>query len=216
MTKYGKLTLGLIAAWFVFSLSASALHLFQNDAARLGLPVAIAALTPLVLFLLWFAASAGFRRFALSLDPSILTLVQTWRIGGFVFLVLYAFGILPGVFALPAGWGDMLIGATAPLVALRFAQPGHRKGFVLWQVLGMFDLVMAVTLGTTARLISPNGVATAAMTVLPLSMVPTFIVPLLLIFHLICIAHANHWRRVSGDARTAATGARSLLTENSH
>jgi len=28
MTKYGKLTTGMIAAWFVFALAASASHLF--------------------------------------------------------------------------------------------------------------------------------------------------------------------------------------------
>lgn len=191
--KYARLTTGLVVAWFIFSLSASALHVFKNDSARLGLSVGLAALIPIVVFSLWFAASAGFRGFAMSLNPRVLSLVHTWRIGGFTFLVLNAFGILPAVFAWPAGVGDMLIGATAPLVAWRLAQPDHRNRFMLWQALGMLDLVTAVTLGTTAGLISPHGVAMTAMTVLPLSLVPTFIVPLLLIFHIICIAQARRW-----------------------
>jgi hypothetical protein len=142
---------------------------------------------------MWFAASAGFRGFAMSLNPRVLSLVHTWRIGSFTFLVLNAFGILPALFAWPAGVGDMLIGATAPWVAWRLAQPDYRNRFVLWQALGMLDLVTAVTLGTTAGLINPHGVAMTAMTVLPLSLVPTFIVPLLLIFHIICIAQARRW-----------------------
>jgi hypothetical protein len=191
--KYAKLATGLLVAWAVLSISASALHVFTNNAARLGPAVGLAALIPVVGFSVWFVASPGFRTFAMSLNPRLLTLVQTWRIGGFTFLALNAFGILPAVFALPAGWGDVLIGATAPLVAWRLAQSDHKNSFLLWQGLGIVDLVMAVTLGTTARLISPHGAAMTAMTVLPLSMIPTFVVPLLLMFHIICIAQATRW-----------------------
>ena len=38
-----------------------------------------------------------------------------------------------------------------------------------------------------------------AMTVLPLSLIPTFLVPLFFILHLICIAQARAWRVASGD-----------------
>src|SRR5215467_1930522 len=68
-------------------------------------------------FILWLA-SPGFRQFVLSLNPKNLTIVQTGRIGGMTFVVLYVYGILPGVFALPAGWGDFAIGITAPFVAI--------------------------------------------------------------------------------------------------
>jgi hypothetical protein len=50
-----------------------------------------------------------------------LTAVQTWRIIGFTFLLLEARGMLPGVFAWSAGYGDMLIGVTASLVAWKLA-----------------------------------------------------------------------------------------------
>jgi len=88
MKHYGKLTLALIAGWFIFALSASALHLFRNNSQRVGIAVAIAALTPIVIFALWFAASETFRQFALSLNPRMLTLAQSWRIIGFTFVVL--------------------------------------------------------------------------------------------------------------------------------
>jgi len=192
--SYGRLTGGLIAAWFIFALSASALHLFKTDPEVPPLALGLAVLIPLVVFVLWFATSAGFRQFALSLNPGILTFVQSWRIAGFVFLALYTVGLLPGVFALPAGWGDIAIGATAPLAALKLANFSRRRGFVFWQVLGIFDLVMALTLGTTARWISPNEVSTALMTVLPLSLIPTFAVPLLIMLHVVCIAQARRWK----------------------
>lgn len=190
MTKinYRWLTSGLIALWFIFSVSASALGLFRNDSARLGLGVAIAATTPLLTLFLWFAGSAEFRDFTLSLDPRLLTIVQAWRIEGSVFLVLYGLGLLPGIFALPAGWGDVAIGATAPFVTFGLLNLEHRKTFIAWQALGILDLVSAVTLGATAGLIHPNGVGMTPMTVLPLSVIPTFFVPLFLMLHVISIA----------------------------
>ena len=196
MKSYGKLATGLMVAWFIFALSAAALHLFQNDANRIGVGVGIAALAPIVLFSLWFAVSQRFRQFTLSVNPTILTAAQAWRIG-FTFVLLEARGVLAAVFALPAGYNDMAIGVTAAFVAWMLANPGHRNSFVLWQVLGIMDLMLAVTLGTTASLISPHGPTTVAMTVLPLSLVPTFLVPLFAIFHLICIAQARTWNAAS-------------------
>jgi hypothetical protein len=192
MKTYGKFVTGLVVAWFVFALSASAAHWFRNDSQHFGLGVALAALVPLVIFAVWHASSEKFREFTLSLDVSKLTLAQSWRLIGFTFVLLQARGALPAVFALPAGYGDMFIGATATYVALRLANPAHRAGFILWQALGITDLVLAVSLGTTARLLAP-GSSMSPMTVLPLSLVPTFLVPLFLIFHFISIAQARQW-----------------------
>ena len=193
MKNYGKFTAGLIAVWFVSVLSASAFHLFTNNANRIGLAVAVAAVTPILVFALWLSASERFRRFVFSLDPKLLTLAQSWRIIGFTFVLLEARGILPAVFALPAGYGDMAIGATATLVAWKLADPTHRNSFILWQALGIADLVTAVGLGTTATLLNPHGPSTVPMTMLPLSLIPTFLVPLFFIFHVICIAQARSW-----------------------
>jgi hypothetical protein len=193
MPKYAKLTAGLIGAWFVLSLVAAALHVYRTGPTALAIPLGLAVLSPIVAFLVWFAASVEFRQFTMSLNPRILTMVQSWRIAGYVFLVLATYGILPGLFAWPAGWGDLAIGATAFLVALKWANPDHRRAFIIWQILGIADLVNAVAMGTLAGVIDPRGIPTNAMTVLPLSMIPTFAVPLFLILHVICIAQARRW-----------------------
>ena len=201
MKNYAKLAAGLIVGWFHVAFAASAVRLFKNESNRFGIALALAALAPIVAFSLWFAMSQKFRHFALSLNPRILTSVQSWRILGFVFVLLQAHGILPATFALPAGYGDMVVGASAPLVAWRLARPSRRGSFILWQLLGIADLIMAVSLGTTARLSSAPGTSMGAMTALPLSLVPTFIVPLLFIFHVICIAQARTWKGTSGEIR---------------
>jgi len=192
--KYAKLTTRLIFVWFLFSLTASALHLFRTEPDQPPIPLGLAVLIPIAIFAIWSATSQPFRQFLLSLNPSTLTFVQAWRIARFVFLVLYTYSILPGQLALPAGWGDIAIGATAPLVALKLTNPNHRKGFIVWQLLGITDLVNAVGMGVAARFINPHGIATSAMTVLPMSLIPTFAVPLFMILHFICIAQARQWQ----------------------
>jgi len=210
MKHYGKLTLGLVVGWLVFAVAASALHLFRNNSNRIGLAVAFAAFAPILIFALWFGGSQGFRHFALSLNPRALTVAQTWRILGFVFVLLEARGVLPTVFAIPAGYGDMLIGITASLAGFALAEPKHRTSFLGWQVLGMTDLIVAVGLGVAAPVLSPDGGLIWRMTVLPLSLVPTFLVPLFFIFHVICFAQARSWRVVAADRRQSAGGLRAM------
>jgi hypothetical protein len=203
MSKYGKITAGLLLVWFVAVFSASAGHLFKNQSAQFGLGVAVAALVPMIVFSLWFTVSEGFRDFALSLNPRTLTSVQVWRILGFTFLLLEARNVLPAVFALPAGYGDMFIGVTAGFAAWKLAEPAHRGSFLFWQAIGILDLISAVSLGTTARLLDPHGPSMVAMTVLPLSLIPTFLVPLFLMLHVICIAQARNWKTASEERQSS-------------
>ena len=196
---YNKITGGLIAGWFVIALAASAMHAFETEPTRPPLPLLVAVVTPILIFSIWYWLSRGFREFVLALDPRTLTAVQAWRIAGFVFLVLYAYRILPGLFALPAGWGDIAIGASALLVAANLATAAHRTTFIFWQLLGIADLVTALGTGAAGQFIRPqdftgaSGIATSPMTVLPLSVIPVFAVPLFLILHIICIAQARRW-----------------------
>jgi hypothetical protein len=155
-------------------------------------------LLPLAIFTTWYLASSQFRGYILSLSPRLLTLLHSWRVVGFVFLVLASYNILPRLFALPAGWGDIAIGLTAPFVAYRLAVPAHRRIFIFWQLLGVADLVTAISLGALAPLLNPqqlasNAATSAPMAALPLSLIPTFFVPLLLILHSISIAQARRW-----------------------
>jgi hypothetical protein len=202
MKAYAKFTAGLMVACFAFALIGGALGLFQNQANRFGAAVGTAAGVPLVVFAVWFAASDSFRKFALGLNARALTFVQSWRIVGVTFLILQARGVLPAIFAWPAGYGDIFIGATAAFVAWKLYGPSHRGSFIFWQALGIADLVTAVGLGTTAGLIQPHGIPMAPMTMLPLSLIPTFLVPLYLILHVICIAQAREWRSVSSGVRS--------------
>ena len=97
----------------------------------------------------------------------------------------------------------MTVGITASFVAWRAANSAHRSAFIRWQMFGMADLITAVTLGATAGLLRPQGVSTALMTVLPLSLIPTFLVPLFMMLHIICIAQARTWKVAERTGRLA-------------
>lgn len=182
--------MGVVVVWFLLALCGSLLGAFDSMP-RPPVLLGLAAVLPILVFLSGYFVSTPFRQFVSSLDLRALTLAQTWRAGGVVFLVLAARGALPDVFAQPAGWGDIAVGITAPVVAWYWMRPSPGGAFVAWNVLGILDLVMAVTLGVLASA-TPVGVLAGDMTTrlmgqFPLSLIPTFFVPLLLIFHLICL-----------------------------
>jgi len=208
MNNYGKAIAGLLFAWFVFALSASGLHLFDNALNQVGVSVALAAGLPLIIFFLWLTVSAGFRKFARSLNPRVLTWWQTARILGVVFVILEAQQLLPARFALSAGYGDIFIGATAWFAATKLAKPGNRALFILWQTLGIVDLVSAVALGVTAGLFQSSGPNMHLVTVLPLSLILTFLVPLFLMFHVISIVQASNWREADRDLQRSGGSGR--------
>jgi hypothetical protein len=188
------LTVAVLAVWFLVAVAGSLLGVFDsepNPPVHLGL----AAVIPVVLFAFCYLTSVGFQELVWSLDLRLLTLAQTWRVGGIVFLILYLRGALPGVFAIPAGLGDFAIGITAPIIAWYLRRSFPTKTFIVWNALGSLDLVLAVSLGVLASR-TPIGilawdVSTRLMGQFPLSLIPTFFVPLLLILHLISLSRVR-------------------------
>ncbi|MFZ0662710.1 MAG: hypothetical protein WAM66_08465 [Acidobacteriaceae bacterium] len=193
----------LLVLWFLATLLAGYIGVFNTGPFSMSVPIplGVAALLPILVFAIWFWSSSHFREFALSLNPVVLTAVHTWRIGGITFILLMAMGLLPAPFALPAGLGDFAIGVTAPFVAYALSRKAlPSKAFVAWHYAGIADLVVAVTTGvlssiTGAEIVAAHGTTTRIMGLLPMSLIPTFAVPLLLILHIICLAQIRQIKR---------------------
>jgi hypothetical protein len=130
---------GVLVLWLVAVFLVGAVGMFERPPGTPPIPILIGAAGPLVVFLAAYWGSARFRAFVLAIDLPLATAIQAWRAGGLAFLALYAHGLLPGVFAWPAGLGDIAIGVTAPWVAIALVRrPGfvtHRV-FVVWNLLG--------------------------------------------------------------------------------
>jgi hypothetical protein len=83
-----------------------------------------------------------------------LALPHTLRVVGVTFLLVMAQGHLPAIFALPAGLGDIAAGLAAPFVARRLAHGGRARA-VWFNLFGLLDLVVALTIGFPAGLAAP-------------------------------------------------------------
>jgi ammonia channel protein AmtB len=120
--------------------------------------------------------------------------VQLYRALGVIFLILYATGKLPGLFAWPAGVGDILIGVLAPVVGLAYARDPQKNGDLVaaWNVFGIGDLVIAVAtrLLSAPSLVQPFAVEppNELITQFPLVLIPVFLVPLSILLHLASLA----------------------------
>lgn len=189
----------VVSLWFLLVVALGAAGAFITRAGTPPLPIAIGVAAPLLLFFAALRLSPSFREFVLSLDLRLVAGMQAWRWAGLGFLSLYAYGVLPAVFALPAGLGDMAIGVTAPWIILGLV---HRPdfpasaAFIRWNVLGILDLAVALTLGTVVAALStgaPGEISTAPMATLPLLIIPVFLVPLFLVLHITALMQSRRW-----------------------
>ena len=195
----------LVSAWLALVLTLAARGTFTTAPGAPPLGLLIGLVAPLGLFLGSYWSSRTFREFVLSVDLRVIVAIQAWRWAGFGFLSLYAYKVLPGIFAVTAGIGDMAIGVTAPFVlAALIRNPDFASGgrFITWNISGILDLVVAASIGAVVPLFAPNlfgSVTTAPMSRLPLLLVPTFLVPIFLILHLTALFQAS--RRSGGAMR---------------
>ncbi len=190
-TALGRIAFRAALIWFLVALGLGATGALEAGPDDPPWALVAAAAAPLIAACLLYLRFGDVRRFALALDARNVTLAQTLRLAGLAFVFVGPGAGLPQLFAAVAAWDALLIGATAPFVA--FVMLAHRpapKGtFALWNVLGLFDLgvlsALVVVTGPSAWGRLAGEATAAAMAALPLSLVPTFLVPLFAILHLI-------------------------------
>ncbi len=189
----------VLAVWFVVVFVLGAVGAFPRPAGTAPVPILIGVVAPLVVFLVAYWGSARFRAFVLALNLPLAAAIQAWRAGGLAFLALYAHGVLPGTFAWPAGLGDIAIGVTAPWIVLALIRrPGFVGSpvFVVWNLLGVSDLVGAITTGALSSALgstAPGAVTTGPMAQLPLVLIPAYLVPLFVMLHLAALFQARRY-----------------------
>jgi len=184
----GALPLGIVA-WLTISAavaSSGALQAFEARPPRLPM-------LPLSALVLSVALSStkGFRRILSALPQDWPLALQTFRVGiELVLYLLFLDGLVPRQMTLEGGNVDVLVGLTAPVVALaaRRAWVG-RRWLLLWNVAGLASLANIVS--TTLRgLPGPlhahtMSVAPVIITVVPYVWIPAFAVPLAVLGHVV-------------------------------
>jgi hypothetical protein len=125
----------------------------------------------------------GFRAWIDTLDLRALVLLHVTRFVGLSFLLLYQRGELPYAFAVPGGWGDITVATLALLVCfIPMTDVARRRAITIWNVVGFMDILLVVI--TAGRLGLQDMHQMRALTYLPLSLLPTFLVPLIIATHL--------------------------------
>ena len=145
--------------------------------------ITLIALTIGLLTAFW--SSRSFRTWAEELDVRALLGLHLVRFVGIYFLMLHARGELPGRFAVPAGWGDIIVATGALLIILVPALWQSSRAVMIWNTVGLIDILFVVT--TAAGLAFANRDSMSALTRLPLSFLPTMVVPLIIATHVIIL-----------------------------
>src|SRR5947209_7669587 len=184
----GGLAAAALVGWLGIVVALGSAHVFQSRSP--GFPwIALGVGAPIVVGFIAFSRSRQVRRIVDSIPQAWLLAMQWPRLVGATFLVLLAEHRLPAVFARPAGWGDVLIGVAALPVASAYlaGRSWSRTLAVAFNLLGIADLVVAVGTGFLA---SPSPFrlffsqpTTSLMTVLPLVLIPAFLVPFWILVH---------------------------------
>lgn len=186
-----------LALWFTIFLVIGA----SRAMAALQPPLPQVILAGLVMLLLAaYIGSKTLREWLHAIPLESLVALHLVRFVGIYFLWLHLRGRLPHDFAVPAGWGDITVACLAGILLV--TRPSVRLPYLIWNALGLADILFVVI--TAARLALADPASMAELLRLPLSLLPTFAVPLVIFTHIVIfirLAGAHPLPRGKGNAR---------------
>ena len=169
--------------------------------------LALSLVIPLAIGVTFVFISSSVRRLISQpeIQPGVLAVHALRIIQGSVFVVMVPVGVLPAIFALPAGLGDVLVGFGA-LAASGWLRSGRWGRVVWWNLFGLLDLANAAVLGlmtTPGPLHLVQTTPTSALLLAsPLTIIPTFCVPIYVLLHLVSLRFLATSRSVAQLPRT--------------
>jgi hypothetical protein len=174
--------------WAAVIWTAAIDGVFRTDASPLPLlPAAI--LLPVVIGAPLLLLSKRVGELLDAMPVTWLVALQFYRVFGSQWLAYWLRGLLPGLWAVPAGTGDMLTGlfALPAVIALAAGMAEGRKAAILWNVFGIADLAVAIALGLIVspgpfQLIVPDG-PSLGLGGYPNVLTPAFVVPGSILLH---------------------------------
>ena len=169
----------VLLGWLCFAVGLSG---WLHDASAQAVAATVWTLTAIALFACW--KISPITKWALNVDIRWLVLLHVTRLfAGAYFLVLCQRGQLPCGFARPAGWGDIVV-AVLSLAVLGPTRTQFAKTLLLtWNTLGLIDIIFVVL--NALRFGLKDWQSMHALRELPLSLLPMFLVPLIIASHVL-------------------------------
>lgn len=171
--------------WLAVIWSAALNGVFRTGVSPLPL-IPLAVFLPVIIGVPILLRSKRIGHVLDAMPVSWLVALQVYRVIGSGFVIAWAQGTAPGVFALPAGIGDTLTGLLAVPVAISLVAGTieSRRAAIAWNIFGLLDFAVAVGLGQAIamHLVVPS-VPNTAIALYPAVMIPTFAVPSSILLH---------------------------------
>ena len=186
----------VLAAWFGVSTAIAAAGGF-SPAVTGNLALVLLALSvalPLGVGVTAGLTSSAIRRLMSqsNIQSSVIAVHALRIIPGSVFVVMAAVGVLPAIFGVPAGLGDVLAG-SASLLASRWFTSGRWGRVLIWNVFGLLDFINAAVLGLVTAPGPLHALQTNPTSALlleqPLVVVVIFMVPIYTLLHLVSMSY---------------------------
>ncbi len=169
----------LLAGWLCFAVGLSGW--FNNTSAQ-AVAATVWTLTALALIACW--KIGPIKAWALNIGLRWLVLFHMSRLfAGAYFLVLCQRGELPCPFATRAGWGDIIVAVLALVVVALMWTPFAKALLLIWNTIGLIDIIFVVL--SALRFGLKDWQSMHALRELPLSLLPTFLVPLIIVSHIL-------------------------------
>jgi hypothetical protein len=150
-----------------------------------GPQIMIFGLTTALIAAYWLSRS--FRDWLKALDLRAIVALHLTRFVGFYFLWLYGRAELPYRFAVPGGWGDIIVATGAAVILATWSGFGSRRPVLLiWNGYALVDILFVVA--TAAAEGRTNPASMSALLRMPLSLLATFLVPLIISSHVLMFA----------------------------
>ena len=192
--------------WFGLAWSAAINGVFHPGATRLPvLPTAI--LLPVIIGAPLLLLSRRIGQVLDKLPASWLVALQVYRVFGGWALAAWFSGALPAAFAMPAGIGDVLTGlfALPAAIAVATGTAAGRRTATLWNILGLADLAVAITMGIITspgplQLVVPD-VQSIGAGDYPGVLTPAFVVPSSILLHMLSLRQLRRRRRAEAARR---------------
>lgn len=165
--------------WLCFAVGLSG---WLHDASAQAVAAIVWTLTALALFACW--KISPIRVWTLNIDLRWLVLFHVTRLfAGAYFLLLCQRGQLPCGFARTAGWGDIVIAVLAVAVVGAMRTEFAKPLLLTWNTLGLIDIIFVVF--SALRFGLKDWQSMHALRELPLSLLPTFLVPIVITSHVL-------------------------------